>query len=683
MTPFDQARRYLASIPPAVSGSGGHNQTFSAAAALVWGFCLGETDALMLLREWNAGCQPPWTEAELVHKVKTVESYAHNKPRGHLLNSRSRHPPARPVPAPKSPDVKSARYEIADETVLPPPLPDGTRALLNAAFQAGEGVRIVKAVLNDEGHEVPENSGPCLSREEWLRKLAAVDGNPNRIWKSADKSGIYITINPMKLGGSKDADVTAFRHALIEFDSLSPTEQWGLYQASKLPCTAIISSGGKSVHAWVRVDAKDRTEYDDRVKLLYQHFAAYNIDAKNKNPSRLSRLPNCIRFSKRQELLALNTGVESFSAWLAEQQASGIGEIIPLDTLTNFEPENDSNCLLGNRWVCRGGSILWVGQSGIGKSSLNMQLALHWALGRPAFGVTPARPLKSLIIQAENDTGDTAEMFQGVLAGMGLSALSDEFEAIKSNLVIIRDSVHTGEIFTQAIRRLIDQHKPDLVWLDPLLSFIGDDVSKQAVCGQFLRNWLNPIADATGVAWMMIHHTGKPSTDPKAHKEWKASDFSYYGIGSSELTNWARGVVVLRTVGQSQYEMTFAKRGARAGAQELDGQPATAITLEHSPRGIYWRQVDTAQQAPPEEKGEKESGGRPSKIDALLTMGLGPFIDACTADGEGKNEIARRLETFAAKGKKDVSLRCCKDAIEVLVSRGAIVKTEGGKYRKP
>ena len=57
-------------------------------------------------------------------------------------------------------------------------------------------------------------------------------------------------------------------------------------------------------------------------------------------------------------------------------------------------------------------SCLFVGQSGIGKSSLCMQLAINWALGRTTFGIRPERPLKSLIVQAENDVGDVAEMFR-------------------------------------------------------------------------------------------------------------------------------------------------------------------------------------------------------------------------------------------------------------------------------
>jgi hypothetical protein len=37
---FEQARRYISAIPGAVSGSGGHNQTYVAACALVHGFAL-------------------------------------------------------------------------------------------------------------------------------------------------------------------------------------------------------------------------------------------------------------------------------------------------------------------------------------------------------------------------------------------------------------------------------------------------------------------------------------------------------------------------------------------------------------------------------------------------------------------------------------------------------------------
>ncbi len=85
-----RASAYLAKIPPAVSGSGGHDQTYAAATTLVHGFCLDEATALdMLVREYNPRCQPPWTETELLHKVEDAAIKPHDRPRGWLLDAGS------------------------------------------------------------------------------------------------------------------------------------------------------------------------------------------------------------------------------------------------------------------------------------------------------------------------------------------------------------------------------------------------------------------------------------------------------------------------------------------------------------------------------------------------------------------------------------------------------------------
>lgn len=53
MTITDRARRYIATCPPAISGSGGHAQTYTVAVALTHGFRLPREDALAILREYN------------------------------------------------------------------------------------------------------------------------------------------------------------------------------------------------------------------------------------------------------------------------------------------------------------------------------------------------------------------------------------------------------------------------------------------------------------------------------------------------------------------------------------------------------------------------------------------------------------------------------------------------------
>ena len=76
-TVVDRARAYLAAMPPAIAGQGGHDQTFAAACALVHGFALDPETALALLREYNARCLPPWSERELAYKIISAVRATH------------------------------------------------------------------------------------------------------------------------------------------------------------------------------------------------------------------------------------------------------------------------------------------------------------------------------------------------------------------------------------------------------------------------------------------------------------------------------------------------------------------------------------------------------------------------------------------------------------------------------
>ncbi len=90
--PDDHVRRraaaYLDRMPPAISGSGGHGQTYAAATAMVHGFGLDPEAALgLLLERYNQRCQPPWSEKELRHKVSDAASKPHDRPRGWLRDA--------------------------------------------------------------------------------------------------------------------------------------------------------------------------------------------------------------------------------------------------------------------------------------------------------------------------------------------------------------------------------------------------------------------------------------------------------------------------------------------------------------------------------------------------------------------------------------------------------------------
>lgn len=81
---LDRASKYLAAIPGAIAGQHGHDQCFAAACALVVGFELDEAAALDLLaREYNPRCDPPWSDRELLHKVRSATKT--DGERGHLL----------------------------------------------------------------------------------------------------------------------------------------------------------------------------------------------------------------------------------------------------------------------------------------------------------------------------------------------------------------------------------------------------------------------------------------------------------------------------------------------------------------------------------------------------------------------------------------------------------------------
>lgn len=277
--------------------------------------------------------------------------------------------------------------------------------------------------------------------------------------------------------------------------------------------------------------------------------------------------------------------------WAATTLAASRAAALTPQQLLAYETGIDPNTLLGRRWLCRSGACLLVGQTGIGKSSFAMQAAVTWGLGLPLFGIAPARPLRSLIIQAENDTGDLAEMFQGVISGLGCQ---DALPELDRHLRLVTECGICGPAFHAYAKGLIAEHKPDLVWIDPLFAYLGGSASEQEVVSAFLRNGLGAIAQETGVAWMLVHHTNKPVKDAKPSAV--ASDYAYLGAGSAELANWARSVLVLRDVGGDAFELRAAKRGRRSGLVDAAGQPCSEIFLRHGGTGICWERAERPDQ---------------------------------------------------------------------------------------
>jgi hypothetical protein len=145
--------------------------------------------------------------------------------------------------------------------------------------------------------------------------------------KSGIKTEAHIIPNPMTgaIGKTKDgsesfrcdATIADFRFAIVEFDNATRNQQvcfWYSMIAKKVfNIAALIDSGGKSIHAWVRVNLKTEADWDKYVRgEIYDQdrglMAIMGADRSCQNPSRLSRLPGHYRKEKNawQRLLYLN-----------------------------------------------------------------------------------------------------------------------------------------------------------------------------------------------------------------------------------------------------------------------------------------------------------------------------------------------------------------------------------------
>jgi hypothetical protein len=281
----------------------------------------------------------------------------------------------------------------------------------------------------------------------------------------------------------------------------------------------------------------------------------------------------------------------------ATKREKDTGEWFDLDALDAFNPLDDPTVLVGKarRWLCQGYAVSIVGFSGTGKSSLMMQIATSWALGQSTFGLTPVRPLRTLILQAENDGGDIAEAWQGSTCKMTES----EKTRLKQNIAIVRDTKHIGTAFPAFLENLIVKHGAEVVWIDPLLAYAGFDIADQSLTTDWLRTQVDPVLKRTKCAMIYMHHTTKPKSADDLDTM-TPSQLAYLGAGSAEWVNYSRDAGFLyRTKGEpARYKFGFSKRASRCGLQDMDGNWAKSgfVYLQHSPEAkvLRWEYAPTA-----------------------------------------------------------------------------------------
>lgn len=121
-----------------------------------------------------------------------------------------------------------------------------------------------------------------------------------------------------------DENLNSYKFCLIEVDSFDGAEvpieiQYNFIKSLKIPYSMITFSGKKSLHVLVPLNAKNKKEYEERQKLLYNICNAngLKIDPACKNPGRETRLPFTFRNNVEQKLIDIkaNSEFKSFLEW--------------------------------------------------------------------------------------------------------------------------------------------------------------------------------------------------------------------------------------------------------------------------------------------------------------------------------------------------------------------------------
>lgn len=322
-------------------------------------------------------------------------------------------------------------------------------------------------------------------------------------WKP--EVGAWIRFNPLDGDGVKNENVTRFRFALVESDTLPIAEQDIVFRKLELPIAALVHSGSKSLHAVVRVDAENYEEYRKRVEFLYDFMEknGVSIDKQNRNPSRLSRMPGVTRNGNRQYLVATNIGRKSWVDWLdfVEGVSDELPDMVSLDTFKDNPPELPEELITGI--LRRGHKMLISGSSKAGKSFLLMELCIAIAEGRPWLGF-PCKKGKVLYVNLEINPASAINRFLKIYEALGLPIKNADSIVVWN---LRGHAVPLDQLVPKLIRRVRDQHF-DAIVIDPIYKVITGDENNASEMGVFC-NQFDKICTETGCSTIYCHHHSK------------------------------------------------------------------------------------------------------------------------------------------------------------------------------
>jgi hypothetical protein len=188
-------------------------------------------------------------------------------------------------------------------------------SFLHALYRPGEKV-IVFDVFISQGVEILTREGDLETYDATCLDSLRKPKPGNGAWFLANPvDGKWIFLerlitdrNPQGRTRRAEENLTAFRYLVVESDKADPILWLAALVQLPLPIAAVYSSGGKSIHALVRIDARDKQHFLELKAKVARPLVMLGADDGAMTAVRLTRLPQCYRAEKDrwQELYFLN-----------------------------------------------------------------------------------------------------------------------------------------------------------------------------------------------------------------------------------------------------------------------------------------------------------------------------------------------------------------------------------------
>ena len=372
-------------------------------------------------------------------------------------------------------------------------------------FDSTENVGYVTETWEKDGRYMPTKGVCDRTAGELIEALTRCDDICDVIGDYNHNAGAWIRFNPLDGAGVKNENVTDFRYALVESDNLEVEKQNAIIRELELPVAMLVYSGGKSLHAIVRIDAANYDEYRSRVDYLYSvcQKNGLTLDKQNRNPSRLSRMPGVERGERRQFIVDSDIGKSSFAEW--REWIESVNDSLP-DPETLSEVWEDmpplSPCLIDGI-LRQGHKMLLAGPSKAGKSFSLIELTIAIAEGVPWLGRACAKG-RVMYINLELDRPSCLHRFRDVYRTLGIpcnNADNIDIWNLRGN------TVPMDKLAPKLIRRACKKDYIAVI-IDPIYKVITGDENSAAEMSYFC-NQFDKICTELGTAVIYCHHHSK------------------------------------------------------------------------------------------------------------------------------------------------------------------------------